>query len=94
MFDHRIEPPIKLAEAAGTLPGRRPGKHIHPSAIHRWTTSGLRGVKLESLKIGGVTHTSRAALQRFFERLSSDMVTDGASPSAADVDAELDDLGV
>jgi len=61
---------ISLADAAKCLPKRRGGKRPHLSCIYRWTVSGCRGIKLESIQIGGTRCTSREALGRFFERLS------------------------
>jgi hypothetical protein len=62
---------ISLADAAQLLPRRRRGRKIHVSTFYRWTTVGCRGVVLETIQIGGTRCTSREALQRFFERLSS-----------------------
>jgi hypothetical protein len=66
-----------LSEAPDHVPTRR-GKKIHVATVFRWK-DGMRGVKLETIRIGGTLHTSAEALQRFFERLSA---TDGA-PGAA-----------
>jgi hypothetical protein len=61
---------LPLADAAKGLPRRRGGRQVHPSTLHRWATAGCRGVRLETIQIGGTRCTSREALQRFFERLS------------------------
>lgn len=51
------------------------------STIHRWRLRGVRGIKLESIMIGGVRYTSDEALQRFFDRTTA--VADGtAQPEA------------
>jgi hypothetical protein len=71
MIDSASETLISLAVAAGELPRRRRGRKTHVSTLFRWTTIGCRGVVLESLQCGGTRCTSRAALQRFFERLSA-----------------------
>ena len=39
---------------------------VHPSTIHRWRLRGARGVKLETLLVGGTRYTSLEALNRFF----------------------------
>lgn len=70
MIDPNTEHVLSLAEAAGHLPRRRAGKRPHVSCIYRWTTSGCKGVILESLQIGGTRCTSREALARFFEALT------------------------
>jgi hypothetical protein len=61
---------ISLADAANELPRRRRGRRVHVSCVYRWSTTGCRGVVLETIQIGGTRCTSREALQRFFERLS------------------------
>ena len=61
---------VSLREAAGLLPSRRRGKRPHVSCLYRWTTTGCRGVTLESVAIGGTRCTSREARQRFFARLT------------------------
>jgi hypothetical protein len=95
---------IPLAEVPKYVPTRRGGKKLHAATAFRWVKDGVRGVKLESLRVGGTLCTSVQALQRFFERLSE---TDGRadqppavrSPAAreraiAKADAELSGLGI
>ncbi len=67
---------VSFSEAAKKLPKARNGKKIHVSTIYRWSVGGSKNhageiVRLETIKIGGTTCTSLEALQRFFERLSS-----------------------
>ena len=38
--------------------------------IYRWATKGMRGFRLETIRIGGTLCTSHEALQRFFDRLT------------------------
>lgn len=45
---------------------------VHSSTVFRWVKPGLRGKKLETIKIGGVTCTSENALRRFFNSLSNE----------------------
>jgi hypothetical protein len=59
-----------LRDAAKFLPLRRCGKQAHPVTLTRWAARGLRGVKLEVLRIGGTLYTTKEALQRFFEALT------------------------
>lgn len=77
---------ISLADAASRLPRRRGGKSVHSSTIYRWAKVGLKGVRLETISIGGTKCTSWEALQRFFDELS--MVPNGVPhrrmPSAHD----------
>lgn len=44
---------------------------MHLAAVYRWVRHGVRGVMLESLRVGGTTYTSLEALQRFAEALGS-----------------------
>jgi hypothetical protein len=71
MIDPNTETLVSLSEAARYLPRRRAGKKPHVSCIYRWTTSGCRGVILESIQVGGTRCTSKEALARFFRRLTS-----------------------
>jgi hypothetical protein len=61
---------LTFAQAAKILPRRRSGKKTHVCTLYRWATCGIKGIILETIKIGGTTCTSREALQRFFEALS------------------------
>jgi hypothetical protein len=71
MIDPNTETLVSLTEAARHLPRRRAGKRPHVSCIYRWTTSGCRGVILESVQVGGTRCTSKEALARFFRRLTA-----------------------
>ena len=56
---------VPLNEVPALLPARVNGKRIHISAIYRWAQRGIRGIRLEVIRVGGTTYTSREALQRF-----------------------------
>ena len=62
-----------LADVAGKLP-RLGGRKIHTSTLWRWTSRGIRGVRLEHVKLGGRIITSLEAVQRFSERLNNSNV--------------------
>lgn len=70
MIDTGVENLIPLRDVPRCLPPRPNGKRLHISAVYRWTLRGVRGVRLETVKIGGTTYTSREAIQRFSERLA------------------------
>lgn len=70
VIDVSSEALVALSVVPRYLPRRRGGKKPHVSCIYRWTTSGCRGVVLESVQVGGTRCTSREALARFFERLT------------------------
>ncbi|MCR9293453.1 MAG: DUF1580 domain-containing protein [bacterium] len=74
-IDLENETPITLAKAARTLPGGP----VHVSTIHRWRMKGCRGVRLETFLRGGVRHTTREALERFFTATTA--AADGNSPT-------------
>jgi len=61
---------LTFSQACSYLPRRRRGRKAATSTIWRWATRGLRGVKLEVIRLGGQSYTSREALQRFADRLS------------------------
>jgi hypothetical protein len=69
MIDSQSEQIITFTQAADELPRRRRGRKTHVSTLFRWSTTGCRGVVLETIQVGGTRCTSREALQRFFERL-------------------------
>lgn len=89
---------IPLGEATAILP-RRNGKRLHVSTLHRWTSRGVRGVRLETLRLGGLLMTSQEALQRFTDRLAgSSHRRSNKSPSRAreiqKADSELTAVGI
>lgn len=62
--------PLRVAPKRRPL--RRRGKPIHVATIYRWSSpSGVGGVQLETVKIGGVRYTSAEALERFIERCTA-----------------------
>lgn len=66
-IDLATETPITLAKAAQTLPGGA----VHVSTIHRWRMKGCRSVRLDTFLRGGVRHTTREAIERFFEAVTA-----------------------
>ena len=55
--------------------GADPASHGFPRppglrTLYRWSAKGIRGVRLETIRVGGSLCTSVQALQRFFDRLS------------------------
>ena len=65
MIEIESETLVPLREVSKLLPPRPNGKHVHISAIYRWVQRGIKGVRLEAIRIGGTAYTSREALQRF-----------------------------
>ncbi len=70
MIDLSQETVISFNEAAGRVPSYRPGRKTHVATLHRWAKDGVRGVKLDSARLGGRMVTSAEALQRFSDALS------------------------
>jgi hypothetical protein len=71
MIDTNTESIITLTEAARSLPHRRAGRPVHISCVYRWTQIGVKGIRLETVQIGGTRCTSRESLQRFFDALTA-----------------------
>jgi hypothetical protein len=60
MIDVETESLLSLADAAKALPG-----HPHITTLWRWRKCGVRGVRLETVLVGGRRYTSREAVERF-----------------------------
>ena len=82
MIDLTNEQVLSLTDAAKILPRRRAGKRPHVATLYRWASRGLRGVKLETIQVGGTLCTSREAVQRFCEQLSESDATPSPTPSS------------
>jgi len=53
---------IQFPDARSAFPG---GRRISLATLHRWRLTGIRGVKLDTVLIGGLRYTSREAIARF-----------------------------
>lgn len=90
---------VSLTDATKHLPMRRAGKRPHVATLYRWAQNGVRGIRLETIQVGGTLCTSLEALQRFFNRLSGD---DSTPPQTmrtrkreiAKADRELAEAGI
>lgn len=97
MIDIASETVVSFSDACRYLPRRRQGRKIHASTLWRWGTRGLRGVRLELLKVGGQTCTSVEALQRFFDGLAAsndETRCDYKAKNHTSVEKELADFGI
>jgi hypothetical protein len=74
-----------IRDAARQIPTPISGLKLSYGTLHRWCTKGLRGLKLESVKVGGARFTSAEALARFFQALTAerDPVSDPAPDTSA-----------
>jgi Protein of unknown function (DUF1580) len=59
----------------------RIASHPSPATLYRWALKGIRGVKLETVMMGGRRYTSDEAVDRFFARLSQPQAASTAAPS-------------
>ncbi len=64
------------SEAAKHVPGRP-----HVCSLWRWRTQGFKGVRLETVLVGGRRYTSKEAIQRFVEKTTA--AVDGPSTRAS-----------
>jgi Protein of unknown function (DUF1580) len=65
MININTEQMLTLGKATAEVPG-----HPHVSTLIRWAMRGARGIKLESIKVGGRRYTSVEAINRFLARLN------------------------
>lgn len=63
------EPVMTLAEAAGWLE-RRFGRRPNVASVWRWTTKGIKGVRLDTIALGRFRYTTESALERFVAETS------------------------
>ncbi len=101
MIDLAAETLLTISQAARIRPPARGGRPTHSSTIYRWITRGIRGCKLEAIRLGGTLYTSREAMQRFADRLTGLPAQPGTGPTEADrrrladaTEEELTSLGL
>ena len=61
-INHEVETLIPFNAARTAFPG---GRKIALQTLHRWRLHGIRGVKLETILVGGLRYTSRESISRF-----------------------------
>ena len=89
MIDLQKEKAISLRDAARLLPPARQNKGVHSSTLTRWISRGLRGVHLEAHRIGGRWVTSREALERFSQALTTQHRRPSPRPSSPSPQVEM-----
>ncbi len=77
MIDLLSESVLCFRSACSQLSRRRADRPVRTSTLYRWSSEGLRGVKLETIQIGGTRCTSVEALQRFFDLLGQQKMETG-----------------
>ena len=68
MIDPAVESLVTLAKATHLV---NPSRPPNISTVWRWVGNGVRGTRLEALRIGGVRYTSTEAIARFLVALNS-----------------------
>ena len=84
---------ISLKEAVKLFPTNGRGKYPHVSALYRYSTSGCRGVVLETIQAGSVRSTSREAVARFFQRLTEQARTPTTPVTSVDANKAAVEAG-
>jgi hypothetical protein len=85
---------VPFAEAARRLPRLRRDRPVNPATLWRWASSGLRGIVLETCRVGGTRCTSLEALARFFAALEGRKENPPPAQTPRRVEAELARIGV
>ena len=57
---------LTMTDAVKVLPGRP-----NVATLWRWRTRGVRGIRLETVLVGGRRYTSHEALERFSEQITA-----------------------
>lgn len=68
-IDTRTETIISFNDARSEF---KDGRRKALATLHRWRLKGCRGVKLETLLIGGIRYTSKEAIDRFIQAQNAD----------------------
>ncbi len=87
---------LTLQQAAEFLPRLRRGRKVHPHTLYRWISTGVRGVRLDVVRVGRTLVTSVEGLQRFAVRLASGPAPGAteAGPAVEAAERELDRRGL
>lgn len=71
MIDIRTEEILPLKQVPAYLESRGYGRRVHVAVVYRWVLSGASGVRLETVRIGGLLVTSPAAIQRWVQAVTA-----------------------
>ncbi len=92
MIDLQTEKLIPLADVPKLklIPRRRRGGgRLDISTVYRWAQRGLRGIRLETIQVGGQRCTSVESLGRFFTALSCAPTRSPESPSTPQRETQI-----
>lgn len=70
MIDLFDEDLIPLRHVADLLPRSAAGKAVHPNTLRRWASTGLNGVQLETVRVGGRIYSTKGAVEAFVQAVS------------------------
>lgn len=70
-IDIAAERLILVRDVPAYMPLSRHGRPIHLSAVYRWMTQGVCGVRLPTVYIAGHRYTSAEALSRYWADVTS-----------------------
>lgn len=79
MIDVKLETLVHFPEARSAFPGER---RVSLATLHRWRLNGVRGVKLETVLVGGLRFTSLEAIDRFITAQNADNAPATPAPPA------------
>ena len=66
---------VPLSDVPGMLPLRLNGRKVHISAVYRWASKGVRGVRLQTVRIAGALFTTREAVEDFINAAAQPLET-------------------
>ena len=69
-LDVQKEMVVSFSDARSAFPGIV--RRLSLATLHRWRLNGVRGVKLETVLIGGLRYTSLEAITRFIQAQNAD----------------------
>lgn len=70
------------------------GRKCHPQGALRWGIVGVRGIRLETVKVAGRRLTSVLAMRRWLARLQDDPLPPAATMDVAAADKVLESFGL
>ena len=78
-IDPTNEQLITFKALAERLPRRRRNRPVSISSIFRWRQRGIKGIRLDAIRIGGAWHTSLEAFKRFTAALTAASESDDSN---------------
>lgn len=82
---------LKLSRLTITQLARREG--VHAATCWRWVLSGVRGLRLRSIRVGGRRFVLESDWQEFSQKLNADLQDAPTDPASAAVTARAEAAG-